>query len=189
MAVIALDDEEIDAVDATRLDACSQHAGRCRQLHAKRLVEDNALETFDGRLENVRARRAAERQGNFAAFDANRDLVLRAGERQAYALIAREQRALRQFPKDAGKFPVGELAIVVVFFPQRAAGGDESDRARAFAADPLQHRVVVARADAEIAGDDLALPLLWQDAAEETPTFLALEGFRLQRQRLGQRHG
>jgi len=188
MAVITLHNQEIDAVDAPRLDARGQQSGRHRELHAERLVEDHALETLDGRLEDVSARRAPERHGNFAAFDPHRNFVLCAGERQAYALVAREQRTLRQLSEDARQFLVRELPIVIVALRQRAARRDESDRPGAFAADPLQHRVIVARADAEITGDDLALGFFGQDAGKEGPAFFRLEAFLSERQGLRERH-
>ena len=58
---------------------------------------------------------------------------------------------------------------------------DECHGTRALAADPFQHRVVVARADAEIARDYFALRLFGQDAGEETTAFLGAEAFRPQR--------
>lgn len=61
---------------------------------------------------------------------------------------------------------------------------NEGYRTRAFAADLFLHRVVVARADAEIAGDDLALGFLRQDAGEKGPAFLPLENFLPQRKGL-----
>src|SRR5262249_44414309 len=100
MAGITLDDEEIDAVDGARLDGRRRQSGSYRQLHAERFVEDYALETLDGRLEDVSTWRAPERHGNLAAFDAHGDLVLRASEGQPYARVAREQWSLGQFPQD-----------------------------------------------------------------------------------------
>ena len=52
----------------------------------------------------------------------------------------------------------------------------------AFPADALQHGVIVARANAEIARDHLALGLLWQDAGEEATAFFAAEALGPQRQ-------
>ena len=45
-----------------------------------------------------------KRKGDFAAFDAHGDFVLRAGERKADSLLAREQRTFGQFLQDCGEF-------------------------------------------------------------------------------------
>ena len=137
----------------------------------------------------MRARCAAERDGNLAVFDAHRDLVLCTGQRQAYPLVARQQRALGQFPENSREFLFRKFPVAVIALRERPARGNEGDRPRAFAADLFQHRVVVARADAEIAGDDLALGFFRQDTGEEGPAFPALEAFLPQRKGLRQGHG
>jgi hypothetical protein len=72
---------------------------------------------------------------------------------------------------------------------QGFASGKERDSARALPADPLQHRVVVALTDAQVAGDDLALALFWQNPGEVSPAFLARKPLLPQRQRVGQGRG
>ena len=57
------------------------------------------------------------------------------------------------------------------------------------AANPLQHGVIVARADAQVAGDDLALAFLWQNPGEVPSAFLASKPLPPQRQRMGQGRG
>ena len=99
IAVIALDQQIVHAVDASGLDGSGRQTGGGGELHAERFVEDDALEALHGGLEDMRARRAAERQAYFAAFDADGDLVLRAGERKPYPLLARQERARRQLPE------------------------------------------------------------------------------------------
>ena len=121
IAVIALDQQIVDAVDGSRLDAGRRQPGSGRELHAERFVEDDALEALHGRLEDMRARCAAERDGNLAVFDAYGDLVLRAGERQPYSLVARQQRALGQFLENRREFLCRELAIAVIALRQRLA--------------------------------------------------------------------
>jgi hypothetical protein len=53
--------------------------------------------------------------------------------------------------------------------------------ARALIADPVQHGVVVAHADAEIARDHFALAPFRENAGEETTAFFAAEPFCAQR--------
>ena len=77
-------------------------------LMQRRFVEDDAGEALDGGFEDMRAWRAAERQGNFVAFDADGDLVLRAGEREAYSLVAGQERALREVPSGSRQVRAGE---------------------------------------------------------------------------------
>src|SRR5438309_380898 len=68
----------------------------------------------------------------------------------------------------------------------RFAVRQEGHGARAFAAYALQHGVIVARADAEIARDRFALALFRQNAGKETAAFLAAEALLAQRQGMGQ---
>ena len=185
--VIALDQQVIHAVDATGLDRRRRQPGCRRQPHAESFVEDDAVEAFDGGFEDVRAWRAAERQGNFVAFDADGDLVLRAGEREAYPFVAGQERALGKLFQDRGKFDRRERTVAVMLFGQLFACRNESNGAGALTADLLQHGVVVARADAEIACDEFALCLFGQYAAEEASALVAREALFAQGQRLRER--
>jgi hypothetical protein len=135
------------------------------------------------------SRRAAERQRDILAFDADGDFVLCSCERKTYPLVARQKRAFRQFPENCRKFVWRELAIAVMLLRQFLACRQKSDGPRALAADLLQHGVIVARADAEIPGDEFAFALFGQDSAEETPTFIAREALFPQGQGLRQRRG
>jgi len=63
--------------------------------------------------------------------------------------------------------------------PQSLASRHESDGSRAFAAYLFQHGVIIARADAEIAGNDFSLALFRQNAGEEASTLVSREAFRL----------
>ena len=47
----------------------------------------------------------------------------------------------------------------------------------AFATDPLQHGVIIARADAEIGGNDFPFGFFRQNAGEKAAAFLAAESF------------
>jgi hypothetical protein len=173
--VIALYQQIIDAVDASRLGPGRRKPGGCGQLHAQRFVENHAVEPFDRGFENMRTGCAAERQRNVIAFDADGDFVLCSRKRKTYSLIARQKRAFRKFPENCRKFVRRELAIAVMLFRQFFARRNKSDGPRALAADLLQHGVIVARADAEIPGDDFAFGLFGQDSAEEAPAFIARE--------------
>jgi hypothetical protein len=53
----------------------------------------------------------------------------------------------------------------------------------------LQHGVVIARTDPQIAGDDLPLAFLGQNAGEKAPALVALKTLFPQGQRLGQGRG
>ena len=106
--VIALHQQVIHAVDGSGLDGSRRQPGRRGQLHAQRFVEDDALEALDRGLQDMRARRAAEGQGDFAAFDAHGDFVLRAGERKPDPFLARQKRTLREFPEYRRRVPLGE---------------------------------------------------------------------------------
>ena len=122
--VIALHQQILDAVDASGLHLCGGQAGRGRQLHAERFVENDALEAFHRGFQDVRARRASEWQGNLIALDAHGDFVLRAGQRKADPFLARQQRALWQFLQYRGEFLRRERPVAVVALRQasRPAG-------------------------------------------------------------------
>src|SRR6185503_7746594 len=180
--VIALDQQVIHAVDAAGLDRRRRQPGCSRQPHAEMFVEDDAGEALDCGFEDVRAWRAAERQGNFVAFNADGDLVLRAGEREAYPFVARQERAFGKLFQDRGKFGRRERTVAVMLFEQLFSCRNESNGAGTLAADLLQHGEVVARADAEIAGDEFALCLFGQYAAEEAAALIAREALCAQRQ-------
>jgi len=83
------------------------------QLHAQRFVENNALETLHGGLEDMRARGTGDGKVDVAVLHAQGYLVLCPGERKAYSLFARQQRAFREFPKDLRKFLCRELALAI----------------------------------------------------------------------------
>ena len=57
---------------------------------------------------------------------------------------------------------------------QGVPGGQERNRACIFSADPLQHGVVIARAYAEIMGDDVAIALLGQKPRRRPAAIIAL---------------
>ena len=73
---------------------------------------------------------------------------------------------------------------MVIESGQRFASRNERDSARALPANPLQHRVIVALTDAQVAGNDLALALFWQNPGEVPPAFFAREALLPQRQRV-----
>ena len=87
------------------------------------------------------------------------------------------------------RFLFGKLAIAVIALRQALSVCNKRNGSGAFAADPLQHCVIVARADSEIVGDDFALALLRQNTGEEASALLASEASFPQGQRLGQRRG
>src|SRR6185437_5433037 len=125
----------------------------------------------------MRARCPPERDGDLAFLDAHRNFVLHPGQRQAYAVVTCQKWPLGQFPEHRREFARRELAIAVTGRRQRLARRSEGDGARTFAADLFQHREVVASANSEIAGDDLALGFFRQYAGEVGPALIALEAF------------
>src|SRR5260370_40178702 len=99
------------------------------------------------------ARRASEGERDFVAFNANGDLILRAGEREANPLLACQQRTRWQFLKDRRQLVRGEVSIAIVALRRGLPGWNKRHCSRAFAADLLQQRGIIARADPEISGD------------------------------------
>jgi len=75
---------------------------------------------------------------------------------------------------------------MVVAGGQRFASRKERDSARALPADPLQYGVIVAFADAQVAGNDRATTLFGENTGKVPPTFFAREALLPQRQRMGQ---
>ena len=62
----------------------------------------------------MRARRAAQGQANFGAFDAHGDFVLRPGERKPNSLFTGQQGTLREFLQNRRELRFGELAVAVI---------------------------------------------------------------------------
>src|SRR4029077_9730760 len=79
-----------------------------------------------------------------------------------------------------------EPPVVIISLRQLLPRGNERHRSRTFAADLFKHGVVVARADAQIAGDDFAFAFFRQNAAEKSPAFLRWKTLLAQRQGLRQ---
>jgi len=98
-AVIALDGQVFDGFGRANFDFGGGYARLGRELHGEGFVENDAGETFDRRLENVRARCAAQGKRHVVPFDAHGDFVLRTSERKADSFFSREQRALGKFLK------------------------------------------------------------------------------------------
>src|SRR5262249_6755328 len=69
----------------------------------------------------------------------------------------------------------------------RLSGRNECHRARALAADLLQHGEIVARTDSEIAGNDLAVVAFGQNSRREASALVARERLLSERQRLRQK--
>ncbi len=134
----------------------------------------------------MRAGRAAQGQQDFLAFNTHGDFVLCASQRKANAFLAREQRPLRQLSQDSGELFRVELPVVIIALGQFLPGGNERHRSGTFAANLFKHGVVVARADAQIAGDDFAFARFRQNAAEKSPAFLRWKTLLAQRQGLRQ---
>jgi hypothetical protein len=64
---------------------------------------------------------------------------------------------------------------MVVAGGQGFASREERDRTRALPADPLQHGVVVAFADAKVTGNDRALAFFGQNTGKVSSAFFARE--------------
>ncbi len=121
----------------------------------------------------MRAWRASDRERNLVTLNAHRDFVLRAGERKPNPLLARQQRSFWQFLNHSGEFLGRERPVAIVAFRQILSRRHKGDGARAFAPDLFQHGIVVARADAKVAGDDLALVFVGQNTGEKPPALVA----------------
>ena|SRR5437588_4154210 len=123
------------------------------------------------------ARRAAQRERELVAFNTHGNFVLRPGKRKANSVLACQKRTARQIPENRCEFFGREHAVAIIAFRQGPSGRDEGNGAGTFTPDLFQHGVIVVRADAKIAGDDLALTLFWQKTAKKAPAFVTFETF------------
>ena len=87
-------------------------------------------------------------------------------KQEANSSFASQQRTARKFPENLRQLWRGKRPVVVVQRGQGFASGNKRDCARALPADPLQHRVIVPFADAQIAGNNLAFALIGQNPAK-----------------------
>ena len=86
-AVITLHQQIRHALDRSGLHCRGWQAYGRGELHAERSIGNDALESLDSRLQDMRARRATQRKADVAAFDAHGNFVLRARKRKAYPLL------------------------------------------------------------------------------------------------------
>ena len=182
--VVTLDQKVFNIFHAPDFSIGHGQADCCCEPHAVGFIEDDTGKSLHGGLQNVRTGRASQGERDGLALHAHGDLVLRASKRKANAGLASQKRTARQFLENPSKLVGGKRPVVVIRGRQGFARGNERDSARALPADPLQHRVIVALANAQVAGDDLPLAFLRQNTGEVPPAFLAHEALRPQRQRV-----
>jgi hypothetical protein len=82
-----------------------------------------------------------------------------------------------------GKLSIAERTILIIRRRRRFALWNEGQGARAFTANPLEHRKVVLLADLENPGNDLAIIFLRQYPTEEPAALLLREALGSKRQR------
>ena len=175
--VVALDQQVINIFHAPDLSLGRGQARRRGESHAEGFIEDDSGESLHCRLQNVCTWRTTQGERDCIALQANGDLVLHASKREANASLAGQKWTARQFLENPREFVGRKRPVMVVGGRQVFSSRNERNGARAFSANPFEHDVIVAFADAQVEGDSFALTFLGQNASKVAPALIALETF------------
>ena len=187
-AVITLDQQEPAIANDTRLDRGDVEADGGGKAHDKGLVLGRRRQTRYRRLENMCGRLARRRQGHRPVHQNHRRLRLRAGEREAQPLLAREQRAEGQrvqHPDQAGIVKRGWLPVEGQS-GRWLARRQKLERACDIAAEAIKKGEIIGARDAERLSRGVALAFLRQETAEKRAALAASKRLRPLWQRGGQ---
>ena len=126
---------------------------------AETFVVNAIRDATDCWLEDVRTRRAVQRQSDAAVNDENRKFVLGTGKAEPDALLAGEQRSLGELVNDRCKLVVVEHAVIEVrcVLDRLFAGMGEGDSASALATQRVEQSKIIASRNADRASDLVAL--------------------------------